>query len=433
MRNHIHIPFFILILVVNLLTIKIRSCSAQEYILFKKYDNKVFDKNIRTVLLFKAGNPLSEPVIRLNTDEKLELHFDNLSDVRKNYHYTLIHCNALWEPSPLGQSEYLKGHTSELITNVESSFNTTYEYFHYSLIFPEEEICPYISGNYVIAVYEDYNVDKPVLIKRFYITESLVDIEANVRQPSGDGYFTSQEIEFSVNYKDYSINSPDSDLKIRIIQNGNPFSEMVLSRPRFISPESLIYGGNGEIVFNGINEFRYFNIKSMKYESENISSIDFRNLYYHVLLKPDEFRALKPHFSVRELNGKYFIDKEGAQNNHTDADYVYVHFSIPAQVPYTGGDIYLTGAFCDWAAGDENRLVFNTEKRQYEASLLLKQGYYNYLYAYHEEGTDKTDIGFLEGNHFETENEYLILLYHSDSRWNYDRIIAVKKVNTAPL
>lgn len=430
MRPLKYIPLLSLIFIVNLLTIKTRSCSAQPSVLLEDYKNKVFDTNIRSVMLYPAGIPLSEPVIRLNTDDKLELHFDNLSDVRKNYHYTLVHCNVLWEPSLLDQSEYLQGHTSGRITNVESSFNTTYEYFHYSLNFPEEEIYPFISGNYVIVVYEEYKADKPVLIRRFYVTESLVDIVAAVRQPSGDGYFTSQEIELSVNYKDYSIHSPATDLKISILQNGNPFSERVLSKPRFISTESLIYGGNGEIVFDGVNEFRYFNTKSMKYESENIISIDFRNPYYHVFLKPDEPRALKPYFTVKELNGKFFIDKEGAQNNHTDADYVYVHFSMPAQVPFTDGDIYITGAFCDWAAGDENRLVYNAEKRRYEASLLLKQGYYNYLYTYREKGAEKTDIGFMEGNHYETENEYLILVYHADSRWKYDRIIAVKKVSS---
>jgi hypothetical protein len=420
-----------MIVIVNLLTIKTKSCSAQGLFLLKKYYNKVFDKNIKTVLLYKSGIPLSEPVIGLNTDEKLELHFDNLSDTRKNYRYTLVHCNALWEPSPLDQSEYLKGHVSGQLTTVESSFNTTYEYFHYHLTFPEEEMYPLISGNYVIIVYEDYNSDKPVLTRQFFIAENLVNIEASVRQPTGEGYYTHQEIECSVNYENYSINVPSNDIKIRIIQNGSPYNERILSNPRFVSTITLSYGGNGEIVFEGDNEFRYFNTKSMKYASENIESIDFRNPYYHVFLKPDESRAFKPYFTVKELNGRYYIDKEGAQNNNTDADYVFVHFSMPAQVPYTNGDIYITGALNDWAAGDENRLTFNAETKHYETTMLLKQGYFNYFYAFRESGTDKMDIGFFEGNHYETENEYLLLVYHNDSQWNYDRIIAVKKIISA--
>ena len=205
MKTQSFISFFLLIFVVNALTIKIKSCSAQQFVLLKKYENKVFDKNIKTVMLYKSGMPLSDPIISLNTDEKLEMHFDNFSDSRKNYHYTLIHCNALWEPSSLSQYEYLKGHGSGQITNVESSFNTTYEYFHYSLTFPEEEIYPLVSGNYVIMVFEDYNMDKPVLLRQFYVTESLVNLEVTIKPPSGDGYYTHQEIEFSVNYENYSI------------------------------------------------------------------------------------------------------------------------------------------------------------------------------------------------------------------------------------
>jgi len=30
-------------------------------------------------------------------------------------------------------------------------------------------------------------------------------------------------------------------------------------------------------------------------------------------------------------------------------------------------------------------------------------------------------MGYLEGNHYETENEYTFLVYHSDPAWDYDR------------
>ena len=56
-------------------------------------EDKVYDDNIQTVLLFKEGDQLSEPVIRLNTNDRLRLSFDDFSNESFRFKYTLIHCN----------------------------------------------------------------------------------------------------------------------------------------------------------------------------------------------------------------------------------------------------------------------------------------------------------------------------------------------------
>ena len=415
--------------VISLTTVSYR-CSAQPENLFHPCMNLVPDEKIKTVLLFRENAPMTIPVINLNSGEKLELHFDDLSGEQRIFSYTLIHCDAQWEPSHLEPQEYLDGFGSGVIEKVTASFNTTCDYFHHSLVFPSEEASPRISGNYSIVVYPSHDPENVVLIRQFYVAEPLVTLEAEIRQPTGDKYYTGQEIECRILYPGYSIADPSGDIRVLIRQNGNPQTERSIHKPWFVGPEKLEYGGNGSIVFDGGNEFRYFDSKSMKYAAEHISHIDFQNPWYHVFLKPDEPRTYDPYFTQPELNGNYYVETENSQDRHTEADYVYVHFQMPAQLPYTDADIFIFGALSDWSTGDAFRMSYNASLRCYEKALLLKQGFYNYLYAYLQTGSLVPDMGYLEGNHYETENEYTFLVYHSDPAWDYDRLIAVHQIRS---
>ena len=420
----------VITILINQLTAEKSHCSGQANNSPDPYENQVNDENIKTVLLFREGSDLTLPVINLNSGDRLELHFDDLSPQQRSFSYTLIHCNRLWLPSPMEQQEYLDGYGSGRIEKVTPSFNTTCDYFHYSLTFPAEEAMPRISGNYALVVYENNDPENLILVRQFYVTESLVTLDATVRQPSGEKYATGQEIEFSIGHEGYSILNPSGDLSIRVRQNGNSRSDQIIIKPRFVGPAVISYGGNDEIVFNGGNEFRYFDIKSMKYEAEHIARIDFQPPYYHVFLKNAEPRAYDPYFTQQDLNGRFYIEKERSEDRHTEADYVKVHFLMNAQIPYTDGEIYIAGELSDWLLTDPYRMVYDSEHRQYEKVLLLKQGYYNYLFAYLPEGSKKPDPGYLEGNHFETLNEYAFFVYHYDSSWDYDRLIAVKQIQS---
>ena len=69
----------------------------------------IFDENIKTVLFHRAGWDLAPPLIMSGSDEKLELSFDLLYDPPVDFSYTIIHCNARWEPSDLQTYEYIEG------------------------------------------------------------------------------------------------------------------------------------------------------------------------------------------------------------------------------------------------------------------------------------------------------------------------------------
>ena len=73
-------------------------------------------------------------------------------------------------------------------------------------------------------------------------------------------------------------------------------------------------------------------------------------------------------------------------------------------------------------------MKYNAETHAYECTQLLKQGAYNYQYLYVAPGTTAGSTAQAEGNFYETENEYLILVYHRAFGERYDRLIGMQQV-----
>ena len=95
------------------------------------YENAVYNENIKTVLAYREGFSLSNPVIEINEATVLVFKFDDLSGEVKDYYYTIIHCDADWNESFLMQSDYLEGFSENPIDDYELSFNTTFKYVNY--------------------------------------------------------------------------------------------------------------------------------------------------------------------------------------------------------------------------------------------------------------------------------------------------------------
>ncbi len=69
-------------------------------------------------------------------------------------------------------------------------------------------------------------------------------------------------------------------------------------------------------------------------------------------------------------------------------------------------------------------MTYNRETQAYEATALLKQGYYNYNCLRRtvkpKETADKTD----KEKFYETENEYIVLVYHRPNGGRYDKLVS---------
>jgi hypothetical protein len=130
-----------------------------------RYDDHIYDDSIKTVLLHNLKSQMSYPIINMKGNEFIKLSFDDLKRENSIYNYTVIHCDATWEPSDLEQNEYLDGFFEDEIFNFEFSVNTDIYYTNYTLKLPNENMRLTLSGNYVLMVYKINDKEHPILTK----------------------------------------------------------------------------------------------------------------------------------------------------------------------------------------------------------------------------------------------------------------------------
>ncbi len=395
------------------------------------YANTVNSDDIKSVQLFREGFELSNPVLDLGEEGKLILKFDDLSGEVKNYSYTILHCDASWNESFVAQHEYLEGFANNPLTDYARSFNTTFSYVNYRLELPNEQVKFRLSGNYVLVVYEG-NKENVVLTRRFYVVEPLVQIEGTVRRATHDAFKgENQEVDFTVYHEKLRINNPREEVKVVLMQNNRWDNAIRDLKPLFIRNNTLVYDYNRENVFPAGNEFRYFDTRSRRINGEGVLETTFYRPYYHVTLIPGEVRANKRYFPYREMNGKFVVEsQEMVRDFDVECDYQFVHFSLPLEAPLLGGTVNVFGALSNWNANKSNEMTWNFETGRYELTLLLKQGYYNYLFVYVPQGATTADHVNLEGSFWETENDYQIFVYYRDMAGRYDRLVGYRQLNS---
>ena len=395
------------------------------------YKNQILNPNIKTVLCHKKEEELSLAIINLASDDKLLISFDDLDADRKNYSYTIIHCNSDWTASDLMQSEYIDGFTEEPISNYEFSFNTIQKYTHYKFEFPSANIKPILSGNYIFKIYEEN--DNTIIYKRFMVLDTKLHIDANVRRATlAEDRSTKHEIDFTIKYPNLVVADPFADIKVHIKQNNKEDNAITDLIPQFVRNDELIYDYEDGNTFWGNNEFRHFDFKSLRYQSERIKNIDFDSTHNHVYLFNDKKRPFD-HYSIEvDINGNFIIESQEGWKSSIEADYAFVHFTLPADnISY--GDLYLLGAFSDWELKDDFKLKYNAKEEKYEGSIYLKQGYYNYHYALKDTTTNRVDVSFIEGTHYQTRNDYYIYVYYRNVGDRYDRFVGFLKTSSKEL
>ena len=260
---------------------------------YLRYEDFVYKDYIKTVYIYRAGFELSPPLLDINTDNKLILSFDDLDGDVKNYKYYFIHCDADWKPSVINDNEFINGFREDFITEYKHSFSTRQSYTHYELEFPNDNMQIVASGNYILVVYFNDNKEDIAFTRRFWVVDTKVTVNASVRAATNlDDRNYKQEIDFSINKNTYEIQNPYYDLKVAISQNWRWDNALHEVKPQIVKDDIINYNFNGEITFNGGNEFRRFDIKSIRYNSERISNIFvdsvFKNMLSLCLKMPDD-------------------------------------------------------------------------------------------------------------------------------------------------
>lgn len=404
------------------------SSVSQENIL---YTNYIYDDDIQTVSFKLDENLFELPIIELGSEQKLVLEFDNLEKNFNNYSYTFIHCNSDWTPSNLHVTEYIEGYTEGEISDFSVSFNTQVLYNHYKLVFPEENIKPIVSGNYLLVVYTDYDIENVVLTRKFYVLENKIGIEGKVKRSTMVNRMdNSQEIEFSISDNSNYISFNTENLFCKIMQNRRDDNIISLSTPDYLQNNVYEYNNPRKMIFYSGNEFRYFNCKNYRYTNDRVASIEYLQPYYIFSLVHEAVNFGKPYEYGQDINGMYVITADEVENDNYEAEYVLVDFSLMAKAPVDEEKFYVYGELTDFAINEKYKMQYNFQTSAYELRLKLKQGFYNYQYVTFDKEKKIVSLEKTEGNHYETENDYRILVYFRKPGSETDELIGYKKFNS---
>lgn len=386
----------------------------------------VFKPSIHTVRLTVDENKESFPVLSLKGNERLQLSFDDLTHEYVRYTYKVEHCDFEGVPSnELFESDYLYSVADEeLIENYLPSQNTTVLYNHYTLTLPNQRLRPLLSGNYRITVNdEDEEGNKRIaFVCYFAVVDTKVGIQAQCSTDTEVDHNNShQQITLKIDCNSLNLRNAQDEVKLLVMQNRRFDNAIVGVPPTAQNGKLLLWEHSRALIFDAGNEYRKMEILSTRYPGMHGESVKWFDPYYHYTLMTDYPR--NNYLYDEDRNGLSVVRCENAGDANTEADYVMVHFSVDMPQLPEGENIYVAG---QWSTGlkPTYKMTYDEVQQQYVASLLLKCGYYNYLYLTSSDstpGVGRTDK--VEGNFFQTENEYDILLYYRPTGTRYWQLV----------
>jgi len=397
------------------------------------YTDQVFTPAIKTVEFYNTKKEQSFPLIELNSSQQLLLAFDDLRGSSRNFYYTVEHCDENWNPTNIAQSEYLQGFNEDQIRDYNYSSSTVQKYTHYELKYPNQYLAaPKISGNYVLKVYEDGDKSRMALIRRFYVLDPKVSMMAEVA-PSNDNSLrqTNQKINFQIDCGNLRVQNPNYDIKALVVQNRRPETAVMNTQPASIQGNRLIYNDVNTNDFLGLNEFRHFDTRTLKLNSDRVGHI-YKDTANTVVLLTD-FTQNQPNYAFYyDNNGKFFPGNSDGSDPRIDADYAHMYFTLASTKSPDEGSAYIVGMFNNYQLNDSNKLYYDLADRHFHIQMLMKQGVYDYEYVWLPKGAQKPDDTAFAGSHYETENEYQIFVYYHPAGARWTELVGYRPLNTTP-
>jgi hypothetical protein len=227
----------------------------------------------------------------------------------------------------------------------------------------------------------------------------------------------NQKVNFTI-FHSSPIQNAYTDVKAIVMQNGNPLTARMSTRPQYIRQGSLVYADMKTNDFPGVNEFRKFDIRSLRYKAEHVQEI-IRDTSVNVILFPDVNTSDSRYSNLIDENGSFYIRNQEGRDSRIESDYANVSFTLNAVAPALDGAAYVIGRFNNYQLSEESKLSYDKEKKRFYGSLNLKQGLYDYRYVWVDKLTGQVDETLFEGSYFETANTYQVFVYYRrpGSRW----------------
>ncbi|AOW09241.1 type IX secretion system plug protein [Flavobacterium gilvum] len=384
--------------------------------------------NIKTAA-FTQNNQNVVPIFRLG--DQFNFEFDDLFGNEADYYYEITHCDYNWVPTDIPKSEYLSGFDGQKIQETINSFNTLQIFTHYKLSLPNNYTNRLLlSGNYVLTI---LNSDKEVVTKRYFVLyEDLVPVSLKIRRArTVKDIYAKHNLEIEIKGEDRILfQNPMQNLKVLLLQNGKFCTAIKNVPPQYTVSNNYVYKYDKETQFWAGNEFLNFDSKDIKNANNYVSFVNSDNGIYNTHLFTNNDKSSFPYSNYSDINGNFTIRKFDAENNITESDYSWVYFSLSSPLADPSSSIYIVGMFNNYSTTPEFKMDFNTKKGLYEKAVLIKQGFTNYQYlTVNSKGIIDQEHA-IDGNFYQTENEYTVLVYYKGSADRYEKVIGKGTANS---
>lgn len=351
----------------------------------------------------------------------------------KDFSYKIIHCDANWNPSEeLDALDYIDGYQENRFYESQNSFSTKVPYIHYEIQLPNEDVKWTKSGNYLLKVYRDDDEKDLIITRRFMIFDTQMKVVPKMRRSATPPYASShQEFFFSIEHSGVRIGNPGEQIKTAVLQNGRWDNAILNLEPTFIKNEEIGYDMHGKLLFPGYKEFRPLDLRSFRYRTIQVERIQEYNDGFELWLFEDASRLYTSHVFTHDLNGKFIIESNDDREGKLEGEYAQINFSLKALTPYEA-EVYILGEFNNFRPKPAYKMNYSSDCRCYQASNTFKNGFYDYYYGIFDNSNNELNIQKIEGSSFESENDYLFLVYYKTFGGLYDQLVAVQKLNTRP-
>jgi hypothetical protein len=377
--------------------------------------------NIKTISFVQNGRNVI-PFFKLG--DTFEIQFDDLYSDEADYYYTITHYNADWSlPSSLSKAEYLTGLDNQRIITYQNSFNTLQLYSHYKQIFPNNFNQITKSGNYLLTVLNDEN--EMVFSRKFVLYEEGIQVGLIVRRSRDfETIDAKQNMELTLNYGDKILQNPIQNVKVTLLQNGNWNTSISGVKPQYTLGSELIYRYNKETQFWGGNECYTIDNKIIRGTNNTVAKVTSGDQIYNTYLYTYTPRKRSVYTYFPDINGNFFVQNANSNLPETEADYSWVYFSL--EMPQEQDkDVFIAGMFTNYALSEETKMEYNSTKKCYEKAILIKQGFTNFQYLLADKSGKIDQKNAIDGNFFQTENNYTALIYYKGNNERYDRVIGI--------
>ncbi len=368
------------------------------------------------------------PIIRLNSEENLKIEFDLLNQEERNLAYRLVHCNYDWTPSALQTIEYIEGFAQYELNPPKYSNGTLQSYLNYQLSIPNDNTVIKYSGNYRLEIIDLDNDEELILTIPFAVYQNEFSIYAEVSDKThlaSRGNYQQVNVELDLQEN----NNPRiaEEVKPIILQNGRWDNAYYLKKPSSLGVDKLVYQDYNGAIFQGGNEYHKLEHLLDRGTGLGVYRQDLFAGIYRLELYPIKNRERDAYVYEKDQNGRNYIRSLETDYPSTEADYHWVDFTFKSH-KIEGGLVVIEGAYFNYLPISQRTMSYDERSNCYRKRLLVKEGYQEFQFLFLPYGKSKMTPSQTEGSHYQTTNNYQILLYHRSVRDRADRLVGHHKL-----